>query len=298
MAIAVTNLGNSAAPDTQNGADASSYANSPWTPPSADNCIILLWVYNTRATNLGSAGTVSGNNLTWTQQATVGVDPGAQTHRLTCYAAISTGTATAGATTVSFGSDTQSGIIMEFQQAEGVDLASGLAGAIRQKPTNSSSSATSLNVNLAAAGDAPNRVVAGIGHGQNEGSTEKTDWTRLDDLFGSAPGRSLLTQWRESQFETPASASWTTAGAALGIAIELVAAPEPPEPPAPVVVTVTKGYVSASDTLAGSVATTSFLAGSSSGSDSVDSGVSATSSEANSVSTTDTGTSGVEAIDL
>jgi hypothetical protein len=225
MAILVTNLGNSAAPDFENNADAASYANASWTPPSADNCIILLWVYNTKATDLGVAGTVSGNSLTWVNQASVGTDPGAQTHRLTCYAAISTGTATAGQTTVSFAGVTQSSIIMQFQQVTGVDLTGGIAGVIIQQPTNSSNSATSLAVNLSAAGSPNNRFAAAIGHGQPEGASAEAGWDELDDMNGTSPGHALMSMWdSDSVADTSPSASWTTAGAAVGIAIEIVAA--------------------------------------------------------------------------
>lgn len=229
MSISITNLGSSngtaTAPDFDDNVDRTSYSNSAWTPPSDNNCIILLWVYNTRGTTLGSAGTVSGNGLTWTQQTTVGTDPGAQTHRLTCYAAISTGTAVNGATTVSFGSDTQSSCLMQFQQVTGVDLTGGLAGAIRQEPTNSSNAATSLAVTLSAAANSNNRFAAGIGHGQPEGATPENGWDELDDINGSGPGHALSTFWdSDSVADTTPSASWATSGAGLGIAIEIVAA--------------------------------------------------------------------------
>jgi hypothetical protein len=231
MAISVTNLGASTpagivAPDFESSADATSYANASWTPPSADNCIILLWVYNTKATDVGVAGSVSGNGLTWTLQASNAVDPGAQTHRLTLYAAISTGTATAGQTTVSFAGVTQSGIIMMFQQVEGVDLTGALAGVIIQQPSNTSSSANSLAANLSAASDPANRFFAGVGHGQVEGANAEAGWNELDDWGGASPGRALLVMWdADSVADTSPTVSWTTAGAAVAISCEVVAAP-------------------------------------------------------------------------
>ncbi len=230
MAITVTNLGASTpagivAPDFQSSADATSYAGASWTPPSADNCIILCWVYNTRAATIGTAGAVTGNSLTWTLQASNGVDPGAQTHRLTVYAAISTGTATAGATTVDYSGDTQSGIIVMFQQVEGVDLTGALAGAIIQQPSNTSSSATSLSANLSAAGSANNRFFAGIGHGQPEGASAEAGWDELDDFGSTSPGRALMVMWdADSVADTSPLGSWTTAGAAIAISLEVVAA--------------------------------------------------------------------------
>lgn len=232
MAIAVVNLGDSLpgaidAPDFESSTDATSYANASWTPPTADNCIILLWVYNNKATTVGVAGTVTGNGLTWTLQASNAVDPGAQTHRLTLYAAISTGTASAGQTTVDYAGVTQSGIIMMFQQVTGVDLTGALAGTIIQQPSNTTSSANSLAANLSAASDAANRFMAGVGHGANEGADAELGWDELDDWGGASPGRSLLVMWdSDSVADTSPTVSWATAAAAVAISIEVVAAPE------------------------------------------------------------------------
>jgi hypothetical protein len=232
MAINVVNLGDSLpagidAPDFESSTDATSYANASWTPPTADNSVVLLWVYNTKATTVGVAGTVTGNGLTWTLQASNAVDPGAQTHRLTLYAAISTGTASAGQTTVDYAGVTQSGIIMMFQQVTGVDLTGALAGVIIQQPTNTTSSANSLAANLSAASDADNRFMAGVGHGQPEGASAEAGWDEIDDWGGSSPGRALLVMWdTDSVADTSPTVSWTTAGAAVAISIELVAAPE------------------------------------------------------------------------
>jgi len=334
MAIAITNLGSSAAPDYENNVDATSYANASWTPPTADNSIILLWAYNTKATDLGSAGTVSGNGLTWTQQATVGTDPGAQAHRLTCYAAISTGTATAGATTVDFGGVTQSSIIMEFQQVTGVDLTGGLAGAIIQQPTNSGNGITSLAVTLSAANDADNRFAVGIGHGQPEGITFEAGWDELDDINGTSPGHQLASAWdSDSVADVSPSASWITSGAGLGIALEIVAAPEITQTYeesvsiskinaitdgnsitmnttislAKVVTTsfldgfsalVLKGYLSVADFLSSVAAAISFKAGSTVPSDFASSDTETTSFKSSNVNSSDSAASDVEAEEL
>lgn len=232
MALAVVNLGDSLpgaidAPDFESSTDATSYANASWTPPTADNCIILLWVYNTKATTVGVAGTVTGNGLTWTLQASNAVDPGAQTHRLTLYAAISTGTASAGQTTVDYAGVTQSGIIMMFQQVTGVDLTGALAGTIIQQPSNTTSSANSLAANLSAASDAANRFMAGVGHGAAEGASAEAGWDELDDWGGASPGRALLVMWdADSVADVSPTVSWATAAAAVAISIEVVAAPE------------------------------------------------------------------------
>lgn len=224
MALVFDNLGASSgsatAPDYETSADATSYANASWSP-TADE-LYLLFVGNSKAADIGSAPTVTGNGITWANQASNAIDPGAQTHRLTCYAALGSALS-AGATTCSFGAVTQSSIEMVFLRITGADLSGGIAGAIVQKPTATANS-TSISVGLAAAGNANNRVVAGVYHAQPEDATPRSLWTKLDSVWGSSPGRSVMTEYRSDAFETTASASWTTSGAAVIIALEIKAA--------------------------------------------------------------------------
>jgi hypothetical protein len=223
VAVTGTNLGSSAAPDFESTTDGSLFANVSWTPPTCD--LILLWVFNTRSTDLGSAGAVSGNGLTWTQIQTVGRDAGTITYRLTLYAADARSGASAGQTTVSFAGDTQTSVIMEFQRVDGVDLSGGVAAAFVQTPTNNNTS-TNLAITLSAASDIANRFFAAIGHGTNENHTVEAGWDELDDLGGFTPGHALVSFWdSDSVADLTPSASWTTSGAAVGIAIEIKASP-------------------------------------------------------------------------
>lgn len=222
MAITFTNLGASqgtaVAPDVNTSTNAASYATSSWTPPTTG--IIILFVINSRDTDLSVEPTVSGNSLTWLKIATVAIDSGVDTYRITLFAADAAG-ATTGATTVSFGAETQSGCILEFLQAEGVNIGEGIAAAFIQSPTNSGTAATSGSVTLAGASNSNNRPVVCFFHAANEGTGRNPAWDEADDLRHATPAMAGETQSRSDVFDTAATATWTTSSDWLGIAAEL-----------------------------------------------------------------------------
>lgn len=215
MAITFANLGVSANPDINNNVDATSYANTSWTPPTAD--LIVVFVANRVAGAVPNAPTVSGNSLTWTQIATVTT----ATRRLTLFAANASGSST-GATTFDCAGQTQTNFFVSFFHVLGADLSGGVLAAFVQSPTNTSTG-TSGSVTLAAAGHADNRPVAGFMHNANEATTPDAAWTEVDDLANSAQINALETQWDADGFQN-ASASWATSSEWLGIAAEIKAA--------------------------------------------------------------------------
>ena len=217
MALAFANLGVSANPDINTGTDGTSAATASWVPPASGLICAFVW---TRSTN-GHIQAMSGNGITWHQIATV---QSATVHRLTLFAANASGSTT-GATTISIvGGDTAIGFRVSFLHVTGVDLTGGVAAAFVQAPTNQAANVATLSVNLAAAGNAANRAIAGFAHAANEATTPRTNWTELDDLATGAPNNALETQYRGDAFETTASASWASSVQALGIAAEIKAA--------------------------------------------------------------------------
>lgn len=227
MGIAFANMGASAAPDVFSSVDASSFSSAAHTPPTGVIiCFVNTRTANSDATSPPNIPTVTGNGLTWTQIATVTYNSSSAIHRgrLTLFAADNTGgTATNGATSFDFAGQTQTGYGVSFFYATGVDVSGGLAAAFVQAPTNTGSTLTTLSVNLAAAGHADNRPIAGFAHSANETATERTNWTEVDDDGTSSPTTSLETQYRSDTFETTASASWSSNVACAGIAAELKA---------------------------------------------------------------------------
>ncbi len=216
MAIIFTNLGASANPDINSSDDATSYANSSWSPPTSG--FLIAYIYNGAAIQADTvAPTISGNNLTWTQIETrLG-----GTSRITLFAANLSG-ATAGVTTVDFGSIVQLGVRVSFFRAEGVDLTGGVAAAFVQTVKDGGTSAAPT-LTLAAAGHADNRPIVGFYTAINQTATPRTNWTLVDDLALGSPPRALSTQWRADAFDTTASVTWAGSNSYGGIAAELKA---------------------------------------------------------------------------
>lgn len=225
MAIAFVNLGASTFgttvnPDISSGTDATSYANTSWTPPTAD--LILLAVFNTKATAADAVTSVTGNGITWTSiaSATYGAS---NIKRLTLFGANGAGSS-AGATTISFGANTQTACNASFFQATGVDLTGGVAAAFVQSPVvNAGAAATSGSITLAAAASVDNRPISVFGSAANETMTVRTNWTVMDIIGGTAPVRNCITQVRSDAFETTGSSTWVTSGVWGAIAAELKA---------------------------------------------------------------------------
>lgn len=230
MAIAFANLGVSAAPDINSGADATSYASASWTPPT--DGLILLYISSRNGSGLNSVVDVTGNSLTWIKIAEPTFDAG--TERLSLFAADATG-ATTGATTINYGANTQLHCAASFFQATDIDLSGGVAAAFVQTPS-ASGTGTSGSVTLAAASDANNRPISAFDHRANEASTERVNWTEFDDLAGAGSLRSLGSQVRSDAFETTASATWTTSAAWGGLAAELKATGAAPPTEIPILV--------------------------------------------------------------
>lgn len=208
------NLGISDNPDINLAADAASYANDSWTPPTSGLIIVAVWSRNAAGPN---EPTISGNGLTWEKIATV---LASSVHRLTLFGANASGSS-AGVTTVDFAGQTQIGCTALFSFADDVDLSGGVAAAFVQAVSNTGTNIQTLSITLAAASHADNRPFAAFSHAANEVTEPRTNWTELDDIAGAGPTRGTATQYRSDSFETTASASWASAVTALGIAVEI-----------------------------------------------------------------------------
>jgi len=217
MTIAFANLGASANPDIASTANATSYDNTSWTPPTSG--LIVVFVSNRGNTDPENvAPTISGNGLTWTQIKTA---VRGTSYRITLFGANASGSS-AGVTTISFGSNTQQFCMASFFHATGVDLAGGVAAAFVQSPTSTGFGSAS-SVTLASAGHADNRPVFGCSQSTNIAQSPRTNWTEADDRTVTSPTDGLETQWRSDAFETTASSTWTQDEDWTAIAAELKA---------------------------------------------------------------------------
>jgi hypothetical protein len=225
MAIAFSNLGASANPDINSGANSTGYTNTSWIPPTDE--LIVVWVQSRRGGGPDTP-TISGNSLTWTQIGTT-FDLDADGNGLSLFLAKAAGSSS-GATTVDFGGLTQVHCIAQFSRVTGADLSVTTTGIIIQRPTAPATppqSSTGGSITLAAAADAANRPIACFWHKRNQATTERANWTELDDLAGTGQLRGVESQYRDDAFETTASATWATASNWGGMAAEVKAAVAP-----------------------------------------------------------------------
>jgi len=211
--IAFVNDGSSANPDFWLTAGGSSYATASWTPPTSG--LLVLFVGDEVGSGTPNQPTVSGNSVAWTAIKTINVG----FNRFTLFGANSAGSA-AGATTVDFAGQSQSGCEASFFHVTNVDLSGGVAAAFVQSPTGSGT-AGSGSITLASPGNSANRPVSGWFHAAQEGTNPRANWAEADDGSHNNPGTGVESQWRSDAFETTASASWSTSSAWLGIAAEL-----------------------------------------------------------------------------
>jgi hypothetical protein len=210
--ITFDNLGATSNPDAW-ASSGTSLTNSSWTPPTSG--LIILYVVSVLAT-APNIPTVTGNNLTWVNIATI-VNSGAS-RRMTLFGAKASGSTT-GTTTVDFGGQSQTSIHMAFMHADGVDLSTGVPAAFVQAPTVDAT-ATSGSITLAAPANTNNRPISAWTINV-QGITPRASWTEADEtpLTGI---RILETQYRSDAFETTASATWDGVSRGyLGIAAEL-----------------------------------------------------------------------------
>src|SRR2546421_231112 len=211
--IAFVNDGASANPDFWSPSGANSYATGSWTPPTSG--LLVLFVGDEVGSGTPNQPTVSGNSVAWAAIKTINVG----FNRFTLFGANSAGSA-AGATTVDFAGQSQSGIEASFFHVTNVDLSGGVAAAFVQTPTGSGT-AGSGSITLASPGNSANRPVSGWFHAAQEGTNPRANWAEADDGNHNNPGTGVESQWRSDAFETTASASWSTSSAWLGIAAEL-----------------------------------------------------------------------------
>lgn len=218
MAITFAVLGASANPDINSQTDASSYQNTSSTPPTEG--LIPLWVF-AAGTGGPHTPTVSGWGITWVQiGATANFGSG---RGMSLFFANAEG-ATPGVVTVDFGGNTQFFCVAAFGPTQtGVDLADLQAAAVQQVSDGDTANATNLTLNLAAASHPDNRVIACFFHVVNESMNARANWTKGDELTGTASNRALITQWREDAYEATASSTWATGSGHGGMAVEIKA---------------------------------------------------------------------------
>jgi hypothetical protein len=216
--------------------DASSYAFTSIT--ASNNKLYVVFLNTAIGSGTAPAATgVSGAGLTFTEIGASGgllysASPGVR--RIQAWRALASAGAGTGPIAINLGGTSVSmdAVLLEFS---GMDT-SGTNGsaAIAQSATSAATNVSSLAVTLAAFGDFSNRPVAFFSHRVAEETTPEAGYTELDDGSHGAPTTGAQCEWHATSADTSPSASWPTAAAAGGFAIEVRiagSAPPPNQPP-------------------------------------------------------------------
>jgi hypothetical protein len=214
VAITFTNLGASTGttevnPDLRDVGDATSYANTSWSPPGSG--IVFAFVLSGQNTVTDTAvDSFVHNGVAFTRIGTDLEFSGGQ-RRVSMFAAFASLLST-GVTTVDFGTDTQIFCYVSFFQIEGADESGSISNAFIPA-TGTSGTDTSGSLTLAAPQNSDSRSIAAVGHVTNEVVTKGANFTQIDDMNGAGPALGWVSEFSTSQFETTADASWTTSSA-------------------------------------------------------------------------------------
>jgi hypothetical protein len=207
--------------------DASSYSFAPIT--AINNRLYVAFVSTSIGSGTSPAATsVSGAGLTFTEIGTAGGvlysgSPGVR--RIQAWRALVASGAATGPVAISL-NGTSTGMDAVLLEFTGTNTSgTNGSGAVVQSATNKASTATALTVTLAAFGSSTNRPVAFFNHRVAESTTQESGYTELDDANHSSPAAGAECEWHVSAADTTPSASWGTAGAAAGFAIEVRASP-------------------------------------------------------------------------
>ncbi len=191
--------------------DLSQYVTASYTPTASRLLVAFIATRGAQA----DPTSVAGNGVTWYQKAAVN-----QTDmRLMLYVALSGGSPSAGALTVTY-SGTQTGQHISIFEMSGVYMTDGALAAIIQSPT-ATGTGTTGTVNLSLAGQPSTLPISAWCHAANEATTPRTSWTEIHDGNFATPASGMETQWYSTTFEITASATWATSSAWAGIAAEV-----------------------------------------------------------------------------
>lgn len=192
-------------------------ATDSWTP-SGNECTYVCFTHGVAGGGSDEA-TVSGNGLTWTRRGNVEFDSVASpARRIAVHTA--SGVATAGATTVDFGSESQAGIIGVVVEVEGTDISSNDGVVLTNVLTNRADSGTAESVALNAFASATNACLAFFVQDTNAVPTEEVTFTELSSGTFAGPNTGAVVAFFAEEDTSPTATGSNNAWAA--IAIELI----------------------------------------------------------------------------
>lgn len=213
MAIAIANLGASAgtteaAPDIRNVADATSYANASWTPPST-GIVVCIVINGQNTVTDTTVDSLIHNGVSFTRIGT-DIQFSSSQRRISVFACYASSLST-GVTTASFGTDTQLFCYMSFFQITGADESGAVTNAFISA-TGTTGSGTTASITLAAGQNSDSRTLTAAGWVTNAEPAIEAGYTKLDGFNGSGPTMGFLTQWHATTFDTAPTATTGSTG--------------------------------------------------------------------------------------
>jgi hypothetical protein len=219
MAIALTEkLGAGNFASTSNVA---SYATGSitWTA----NRLALLFIYNSDGSNAIAPASVTGNSLTWSLHTTAQHATDA-TRRLSLYYAWTGTGASAGAVTVGFGADNQTGCTVHAIEVSGSNASAtsnGLGGIVQLVQGSWSATSNPSITTLAAFADPTNNMTVGSIHTGNTDPSVGSGFTSIQETTYLTPNTFLITEYKagEDLVVDVVAGSHTGTGFALELAV-------------------------------------------------------------------------------
>lgn len=163
----------------------------------ASNRLVLLFVGHWRTGGSIVQPTVSGNGLTWVAERTI---VGASNNdRATLFRAMGS-SPTSGVVTISFGGQTQSGVVYSMFQMQNANTI-GLNGstAIRQTVTGGDESSEFATVDLASFSDSTNNATIKFTFDDASSATVESGFTQIHNAYYSGISTGLRSAWRLGQ---------------------------------------------------------------------------------------------------
>lgn len=194
-----------------------------WTP----NRLALIFSYNSDGTNAIQPASLTGNGLTWTLHTSF-QHPGDATRRINLHHAWTGASPSAGALTMDFAGDNQTGCTIHAIEVNGSNASATGNGsaAIVQLVTGSWSATANPSITLAAFADAVNNMTIGSFATGNADPSAGTGFTQVQETTYLTPTSFLITESEAGEDLTVdvTAGSHTGVGLAMELAVAAAAA--------------------------------------------------------------------------
>lgn len=201
---------------------ATSYTALPAFTPAANSLMVALFIVSGKTDAPVSIQTTSATNRYtfaeyshWSTSNNAGI-----------WIASSGATPPNDSITLTTSATNATGCALAVIEVTGADMTGTVANAIvaRESAASPGGTGTTGTLTFAAAGNSANRPLVYFEHAANEATTERANWTELDDGSYASPAVGFQVQCRADAFETTSTATWTTSAGWIALGVEIKAA--------------------------------------------------------------------------